>query len=858
MAYTITKTNGDTLVSVPDTELNTDYGINLVGRNYAGYGVYLNDNFVSLLENFANGTAPASPLEGQLWWDTTNDRLQVWQGSGWKILASLGAGTAAPTVRAVGDLWWDTTNEQLRAWAGTTTSNVEAVLSTTDYIVSLDSTDTVQIGDVITSPSILLANGVTVTQVLSSSNIRINTPASVTSGQTLTFTRGTGWNLVGPQHTKTQKLTGIYPRDVVDTLGVTHTVGLLYQKGFVVGAISRDNEYSPASTNLIDRLPVVRPGITLIDESAQQVVRGVMANAVTGGSITAGFDGNTVIQLTTTENLAVGDYIISSNIAYNEGTSIQEIYSNSSVRINATDVFVEDEVVTFQRGSDQSSLFYGTATNSQRLNGVTADKFATVSDNQTFQANLGVEGNLLVGRNGTTLTQVDGNLSIFNTRANGNIAVQTVIGALGGSATTVLSVNGLTGLVSVRGVPTTANGVATKEYVDNSQGTALAAITSNVTALINGAPVSRRDFGNVSTILTTYGTNISDINTALDTKAPLASPALTGTPTAPNASPGTNTEQIATTAFVTAATQAIRDADRANAAIQDEQILLRANIASPEFSGTPVVPHVLDSDRSRRIPTTQFVGNLVTAALNTFNTSAASKAPITSPALQGNPTAPTAANLDYDAISGFTTSMNLPISGGDSTIATTGFVANAIARMPALDLSPYATIASPTFTGVPRAPTAGAGTSSTQIATTEFVATRSPVLSVNNKVGEITLELSDITGVAPLASPTFTGAPAAPNPDSGEDSTRIATTAWVKDITDTLALASSPTFIGTVTVPNPTDGSNTTVAATTSWVRARIAEASVPKWGGARKWVSTAAPTSTDGTDGDIWFQYVL
>ena len=49
MAYTITKTNGDTLVSVPDTELNTDYGINLVGRNYAGYGVYLNDNFVSLL-----------------------------------------------------------------------------------------------------------------------------------------------------------------------------------------------------------------------------------------------------------------------------------------------------------------------------------------------------------------------------------------------------------------------------------------------------------------------------------------------------------------------------------------------------------------------------------------------------------------------------------------------------------------------------------------------------------------------------------------------------------------------------------------------------------------------------------------
>lgn len=40
------------------------------------------------------------------------------------------------------------------------------------------------------------------------------------------------------------------------------------------------------------------------------------------------------------------------------------------------------------------------------------------------------------------------------------------------------------------------------------------------------------------------------INTALNTKAPIASPALTGTPTAPTAASGTNTTQVATTAFV--------------------------------------------------------------------------------------------------------------------------------------------------------------------------------------------------------------------------------------------------------------------------------------------------------------------
>ena len=63
MAYTITKTNGDTLTTVPDTETNTDYGIALVGRNYSGYGIYLNDNFVSLMENFAKSTTGNNPLQ---------------------------------------------------------------------------------------------------------------------------------------------------------------------------------------------------------------------------------------------------------------------------------------------------------------------------------------------------------------------------------------------------------------------------------------------------------------------------------------------------------------------------------------------------------------------------------------------------------------------------------------------------------------------------------------------------------------------------------------------------------------------------------------------------------------------------
>lgn len=71
-----------------------------------------------------------------------------------------------------------------------------------------------------------------------------------------------------------------------------------------------------------------------------------------------------------------------------------------------------------------------------------------------------------------------------------------------------------------------------------------------------------------------------------------------------------------------------------------------------------------------------------------------------------------------------------------------------------------ANLASPTFTGVPAAPTAAAGTNTTQLATTAFV-TAAANLKAN------------------LASPTFTGVPAAPTAAAGTNTTQLATTAFV-------------------------------------------------------------------------------
>lgn len=102
----------------------------------------------------------------------------------------------------------------------------------------------------------------------------------------------------------------------------------------------------------------------------------------------------------------------------------------------------------------------------------------------------------------------------------------------------------------------------------------------------------------------------------------------------------------------------------------------------------------------------------------------------------------------------------------------------------------YATLASPAFTGTPTAPTALTADSSTKIATTAFVkaqgyVTSNPVTSVFGRVGVVVAGSGDyavgqITGAAPLASPTFTGSPAAPTATLSDSSTLLATTAFVK------------------------------------------------------------------------------
>jgi hypothetical protein len=144
-------------------------------------------------------------------------------------------------------------------------------------------------------------------------------------------------------------------------------------------------------------------------------------------------------------------------------------------------------------------------------------------------------------------------------------------------------------------------------------------------------------------------------------------------------------------------------------------------------------------------------------------------------------------------------------------------------------LSGAAPNASPTFTGIPRAPTPAPGTNSTQLATTAFVVAAvaagggggGAVSSVAGRTGAVVLTIADITGAAPLASPALTGTPTVPTAATATNTTQAASTAFVK--AQGYATLASPAFTGTPTVPTATAGTNTAQAASTAFVMAAMA-----------------------------------
>ena len=118
MAYIVNKFSGTQLIVLEDGTIDTSTSLGLVGRNYVGYGETQNENFVFLLENFANESPPSRPLQGQIWFNTTTNLTYAYDGATWSPIGAAVLSATAPTESNAGALWLDTTANQLKIYTG--------------------------------------------------------------------------------------------------------------------------------------------------------------------------------------------------------------------------------------------------------------------------------------------------------------------------------------------------------------------------------------------------------------------------------------------------------------------------------------------------------------------------------------------------------------------------------------------------------------------------------------------------------------------------------------------------------------------------------------------------------------------
>ena len=126
MSYQVRYTDSTNLdkpaITVEDNTVDSTTDLQFPGRNVTGFGSIIAENFLHLLENFANSSSPNSPVEGQLWYDNTDgvDQLKIYDGTQWVTAGGLKKASSAPEVANSnpGDLWANTDTQQLYLFTG--------------------------------------------------------------------------------------------------------------------------------------------------------------------------------------------------------------------------------------------------------------------------------------------------------------------------------------------------------------------------------------------------------------------------------------------------------------------------------------------------------------------------------------------------------------------------------------------------------------------------------------------------------------------------------------------------------------------------------------------------------------------
>ena len=321
MAYTVNKTDGSIFAVVADGTLNTDSNVTLVGKNFAGYGEFLNENFIQLLENAANSTQPSTPLTGQLWYDTGAGLLKVFNGSDFKTISAATASNSEPTNNVVGDIWFDTVNNQLNVYngsdftligplgagpgageTGAIPSTIVDNLSVEHFVVRIvvdDSTVAIVSKDAAFTPASAI------TGFTSTIKPGINLPDSALSGQTLLF-QGTATNA--------QTLEGVSSSGFLSSTSNDTTSGRLSiqnNEGLVVGG-GNEGSFNIVGTDVrIDNRETNGNLILRVNDGGLQTAALTIDGTTTDASFSA--------------NVAASGNVTATNLEASSSVTLQEV-----------------------------------------------------------------------------------------------------------------------------------------------------------------------------------------------------------------------------------------------------------------------------------------------------------------------------------------------------------------------------------------------------------------------------------------------------------------------------------------------------------------------------------------------------
>jgi hypothetical protein len=420
MAYTINLTNGTTFATITDGTVNTALAptLTLIGKNYAGYGQFLDDNFIRMLENSANPTAPPAPLTGQLWWDSTNTLLKVYSGVGWTVVGGATASASAPSPAVQGDLWYDTVNQQLKVCSvapstfivvGPAYSSAQGTSGAVPITISDGSTGYIVTGLYANNNLVGIISGATDFVPAGNSSGYATAFPTIYKGFTVWNTGNASGNISNPGN-----VTLAVAGSVIETVASTgvYVTGLVTASGNVIGANIFTAGIVSAGGNITapnfigNVIPPAGGSVSTTGNitGGNLLTSGIMSatgNATAGNLITAGLltvtgniqGGNlrTAGLISATGNITGGNVLFGSGVVSGTGNITGGNVLFGSGRVSGT-------------GNISGGFFFG---DGGTLSNVSAAVSVTKIENGTSGANIGSSGgNLTISIGGTSNVMV--------------------------------------------------------------------------------------------------------------------------------------------------------------------------------------------------------------------------------------------------------------------------------------------------------------------------------------------------------------------------------------------------------------------------------------------------------------------